>query len=108
MAARLSTRRPVRRNHYAAVVVTSLLVVRGIVLAGAMGIASSAQDAKTEPGQMLVIPVTRIQWFPDRNDKCRTLLFHNDSRRYQDNGTGKCTIPTDMLIRSVSRAAMFA
>jgi hypothetical protein len=108
MARRLSIRRPVRRNRYAAAVVTFLLVSGGIVFAGAMGVASSAQDAKIEPPQKLVIPVTRIQWFPDRNDLCRTLLFHNDSGRYQDNGMGKCTIPSDMLTWTVSRAAMFA
>ena len=108
MARRLSVRRPVRRNRYATVVITFLLVLGGIVFAGAMGVASSAQDAKIEPPQKLVIPVTRIQWFPDRNDLCRTLLFHNDSGRYQDNGMGRCTIPKDMLIWSVSRAAAFA
>ena len=108
MARRLSVRRPVRRNRYTAVVVTFLLVLGGIVFAGAMGLASSAQDAKIEPPQKLVIPVTRIQWFPDRNDLCRTLLFHNDSGRYQDSGMGKCTIPSDMLTWTVSRAAAFA
>jgi len=108
MARRLSIRPPARRNRHAAVVIAFLLVLGGIVFAGAMGLASSSQAAKTELPPKLEIPVTRIQWFPDRNDLCRTLFFHNDSGRYQDSGMGKCTIPRDMIIWTVSRAAAFA
>jgi hypothetical protein len=82
--------------------------VGGIVIAGAMGVASSSRDLRTGPPQKLEIPVARIQGLPDRHDLCRTLSFHNDSGRYQDSGLGKCTIPDDMLIWTVSPTRAFA
>jgi hypothetical protein len=63
---------------------------------------------RTGPPQKLKIPVAKIQGLPDRHDLCRTLSFHNDSGRYQDIGLGKCTIPDDMLIWTVSRTRTFA
>jgi hypothetical protein len=93
--------RPIRRNRYAAVWVAYLLGCGSIVLAGALlgatavRFTSPAAQAAAPPA--LAIPVTRIQLFPDRDDLCRTLFFHNDSGHYQDGGTGRCTIPADML-----------
>jgi hypothetical protein len=92
---------PSRHGRYAALWLAYLLGCGAIVFAGAMlsvtALRISSPDSPIGPPQKLEIPVTRIQLFPDRNDLCRTLLFHNDSGRYQEGGTGKCTIPSDML-----------
>jgi hypothetical protein len=49
------------------------------------------------------IPVAMIQFMPDRNGLCRRLLFHNDSGRYEDGGSGRCggLIPDDKLLTTV-------
>ena len=49
------------------------------------------------------IPVAAIQLSPDRQGLCRHLLFHNDTGRFEDSGTGKCQglIPEHMLIETV-------
>jgi hypothetical protein len=57
----------------------------------------------------LEVPVARIQFIPDRNNLCRALLFHNDSGRYQDAGTGKCLLSADMLVWTIhGRSEAFA
>ena len=73
------------------------------------GLAFSAPDLQTGQPQALEIPVARIQSFPDRNNLCRVLFFHNDSGRYQDGGAGQCTVPNEMLVWTThSRAEAFA
>ncbi len=49
------------------------------------------------------IPVAAIQLSPDRNGLCRHLLFHNDTGRYEEAGTGRChsLIPAHLLIETV-------
>jgi hypothetical protein len=49
------------------------------------------------------IPVAAIQLSPDRKGLCRHLLFHNDTGRFEDGGTGKCQglIPAHLLIETV-------
>jgi hypothetical protein len=99
--ARRQSIRTHRPSRYAALWLAYLLGCGAIVFAGVMlsvtALRVSSQDTPAGPPQKLEIPVTRIQLFPDRNDLCRTLLFHNDSGRYQEGGTGQCTIPRDML-----------
>jgi hypothetical protein len=111
--ARRQSIRSIRRSRHAAVWVVYLLVCGSIVSAGAMlgvtGLRLSSKDPQTAPPPALEIPVTRIQLFPDRDNLCRTLLFHNDSGRYQEGGTGQCTIPKDMLVWTLrSRTEAFA
>jgi hypothetical protein len=102
-----------RRGRYAAVWVAYVLLCGSVVFAGAMlsvrRLASSPVDLQSAQPKAPEIPVARIQFVPDRNDLCRTLLFHNDSGRYQDAGTGKCIFPTDALVWTVrSRAQAFS
>jgi hypothetical protein len=49
------------------------------------------------------IPVAAIQLSPDRNGQCRHLLFHNDTGRFEDGGSGACRglIPEHLLIETV-------
>ena len=105
-----------RRSGYAAFWGAYLLLCCGMVFAGAMlkitGPAVPPGDpqavAKVPPA--IETPVARIQFMPDRNNLCRALMFHNDTGRYQDGGTGECTIPRDMMtVWNVnSRAEAFA
>jgi hypothetical protein len=46
------------------------------------------------------IPVATIQFIPNRDGQCRSLLFHNDDGRFEDGGTGKChgLIPDELLV----------
>jgi hypothetical protein len=102
-----------RRSRYATVWVAYVLICGSIVLTGAMlgvrGLASSPIDLQTAQPKAVEIPVARIQFIPDRNNLCRALLFHNDSGRYQDGGTGKCIFPENMLVWTVrSRAEAFS
>jgi hypothetical protein len=102
-----------RKSGYVAVWVTFLSFWGGIVFAGAIlgvrGFGLPPAEVQTAPPQAPQVPVARIQLIPDSNDLCRALIFHNDSGRYQDGGTGKCTIPRDMLVWTVhSRAEAFA
>jgi hypothetical protein len=102
---------PIRRSRYAAVWLVYLLGCGGIVLAGAMVSTTALRLSwqAPQPGpRPPEIPITRIQLFPDRNDLCRTLLFHNDSGRYQDGGTGRCTIPNDMIALTIRSGEEFA
>ena len=108
MARRLSIRR-LRRSRYTAAWVAYLIVWGSVASAGALVFAFSPRDSKAEPPPALEIPVTRIQLFPDRDNLCPTLFFHNDSGHYQDGGRRQCTIPRDMLIWTVrSRGEAFA
>jgi hypothetical protein len=85
------------------------MVWGSVASVGALVFAFSPRDSKAGPPPALEIPVTRIQLFPDRDDLCPTLFFHNDSGRFQDGGRRKCTIPRDMLIWTVrSRGEVFA
>jgi hypothetical protein len=34
--------------------------------------------------------VAKIQLNPDQRGLCRNLVFHNDSGRFEDSGTGRC------------------
>jgi hypothetical protein len=36
-------------------------------------------------------PVARIELVPDRQGQCRHLLFHNDSGRFEEAGSGRCS-----------------
>jgi hypothetical protein len=36
------------------------------------------------------IPVAKIQLVPDQKGQCRHLVFHNDSGRFEQSGTGRC------------------
>jgi hypothetical protein len=108
MAGRPSIRR-LRRSRYAAAWVAYLTVWGSVASAGVLVFAFSPQDPKAGPPPAFETPVTRIQLFPDRDNLCPTLFFHNDSGHYQDGGRRKCTIPTDMLIWTVrSRTEAFA
>jgi hypothetical protein len=104
-----------RRSGYAAFWGAYLVLCVSIVFAGAMlkfsGLASPAGDLPA--GQMpaaVETPVARIQFLPDRDNLCRALMFHNDTGRYQEGGTGQCTIPRDMATvwNVSSRAEAFA
>jgi hypothetical protein len=104
-----SSIRRLRRNRYAAAWVAHLIVWGSIASAGALVFAFAPQASKTEAPQGPEIPVTRIQLFPDRDNLCPTLFFHNDSGHYQDGGRRQCTIPRDMLMWTVrSRTEAFA
>ena len=35
-------------------------------------------------------PVAKIQFNPDQNGQCRHLVFHNDTGRFEQSGTGRC------------------
>src|ERR1700726_580924 len=90
-----------------------LLLCGSIAFAGATlrvtGLAVPPRDLPRGTPPTLDIPVARIQSLPDRNDMCRTLLFHNDTGRYQEAVPGKCTIPKDMQVWTFpGRAAAFA
>jgi hypothetical protein len=108
-------KRPMRRSGYAAFWGAYLLLCGSMVFAGAM---LKLTGWALPPGELQAVqappvvetPVARIQFIPDRNNLCRALLFHNDSGRYQEGGTGQCTIPRDMMtVWTVnSRAEAFA
>src|SRR5258708_33648098 len=103
----------IRRSRYATVWVAYLLLCGCMVFAGAIlrvpGFAPSPGDLQAGQPPAAEIPVARIQLIPDRNNLCRALLFHNDSGRYQDAGTGKCIFPDSMLVWTVrSRAEAFS
>lgn len=101
--------RRLRRSRYVAAWVAHLIVWGSIVCAAALVFAFSPQTSKAEAPQASEVPVTRIQLFPDRDNLCPTLFFHNDSGHYQDGGRRQCTIPRDMLIWTVrSRTEAFA
>jgi hypothetical protein len=36
------------------------------------------------------IPVAKIQLTPDQKGQCRHLVFHNDTGRFEESGTGRC------------------
>jgi hypothetical protein len=102
-----------RKSRYAAVWMAYLLLCGSTIFAGAMlrvtGFAPSPGDAQPLPRPAHEVPVARIQLIPDNNDRCRALLFHNDSGRYQEGGFGQCTIPRDMMVWTVrGRAEAFA
>ena len=104
-----------RRSGYAVFWGAYLLLCVSMVFAGTM---LKLTGWATPPGEPQVVavrppvetPVARIQFMPDRDNLCRALLFHNDSGRYQEGGTGQCTIPRDMMtVWNVnSRAEAFA
>jgi hypothetical protein len=107
MSRGLSSR--LRRSRYAATWVAHLIVWGSIACTGALLFAFAPQDSKAGAPQAPEIPVTRIQLFPDRDNLCPTLFFHNDSGHYQDGGKRQCTIPRDMLMWTVrSRTEAFA
>jgi hypothetical protein len=90
-----------------------LLLCGSIAFTGATlrvtGFAIAARDLPRGPPPALEIPVARIQSLPDRDDMCRTLLFHNDTGRYQEAVRGKCMIPKDLQVWTFTgRAAAFA
>jgi hypothetical protein len=108
MARSLSIRR-LRRSRYTAAWIAHLIVWGSVASAGALVFAFSPRDSKAGPPPALEIPVTRIQLFPDRDNLCPTLFFHNDSGHYQDGGKRQCTIPRDMLVWTLrSRSEAFA
>jgi hypothetical protein len=49
------------------------------------------------------IPVAAIQLSADRNGLCRQVLFHNDTGRFEDAGSGPCRglIPEHLLVETV-------
>jgi hypothetical protein len=95
-------KRQMRRSGYAAFWGAYLLSCGGMLLVGTMlkisGSAPPPGDLQVAQAPAAVeTPVARIQFMPDRNNLCRALMFHNDSGRYQEGGTGECTIPRDMM-----------
>jgi len=36
-------------------------------------------------------PVAKIELVPDRQGQCRHLLFHNETGRFEEAGTGRCS-----------------
>jgi len=36
-------------------------------------------------------PVAKIEMVPDRDGKCRHLLFHNETGRFEEAGMGRCS-----------------
>jgi hypothetical protein len=93
---------PMRRSTYAVFWGVYLLLCGSLAFAGAV---LKVNVAAAPPGELQAVqappvvetPVARIQFLPDRNNLCRALVFHNDSGRYQEGGTGQCTIPRDMM-----------
>jgi hypothetical protein len=41
--------------------------------------------------QKLRIPVAKIELVPDRKGQCRHIMFHNDSGRFEEGVTGRCS-----------------
>ena len=41
--------------------------------------------------QKLKIPVAKIELVPDRKGECRHIMFHNDSGRFEEGTTGRCS-----------------
>ncbi len=41
--------------------------------------------------EKLKIPVAKIELVPDRKGQCRHILFHNDSGRFEEGVTGRCS-----------------
>jgi hypothetical protein len=86
-----------------------LTLCASVVYAGAVlgDFAFAAREVQMRPAPE--VPVARIQFIPDRNNQCHALVFHNDSGRYQDAGTGKCILSTDMLVWTIhGRGEAFA
>ena len=48
-------------------------------------------------------PVATIQLIPNRDGQCRSLLFHNNTGRFEEGGIGKChgLIPDELLVDTV-------
>ena|SRR5215470_9343880 len=41
--------------------------------------------------QKLTTPVAKIELVPDRKGQCRHIMFHNDSGRFEEGVTGRCS-----------------
>jgi hypothetical protein len=103
----MSRRLPIRILGWSAY----LLVCGSIVVAGSMLKMTDFAFGPRNPPQKGPSPeiiVAKIQLLPDRNDLCQTLLFHNDSGRYQDGGLRQCSIPRDMFVWVRARHEAFA
>jgi len=114
MARRPSTHaQRVRQGRSTAGWLAYLLLCAGILYDGAaLGLQDftfGSRDLPARPAAAPAVPVARIQSIPDRNNQCRALIFHNDSGRYQDAGTGKCILDADTLVWTVrGRSEAFA
>ena len=52
------------------------------------------------------IPVAKIELVPNRKGECRHILFHNDSGRFEEGVTGRCSgLNTDQDGESTARRA---
>jgi hypothetical protein len=53
--------------------------------------------------QVVLLPVARIQLSSNRDGQCRHLIFHNDTGRFEDDGTGRChgLIAEELLVNSI-------
>jgi hypothetical protein len=53
--------------------------------------------------QAVELPVAKIQLTANRAGLCRHLLFHNDTGRFEDDGTGRCRglIAEELLVNSI-------
>lgn len=51
------------------------------------------------------LPVAMIQFVPDRAGQCRHLVFHNDTGRFEEGGTGQCrSLIADALLVDTIRS----
>jgi hypothetical protein len=81
----------------------------GVAMAAvaALTVASFYLPPRALPGsevQFVEFPVAKIQLTANREGMCRHLLFHNDTGRFEDDGTGKChgLIAEELLVNSIS------
>ena len=65
------------------------IAVGGLFLALASLLFSPREFPTGEP-RGAIIPVAKIQLIPDQKGLCRHLVFHNDSGRFEQSGTGRC------------------
>ena len=101
--------RPVRRRSYVAAGLAYAIFCGSVLAIASLGVRIPPQQ--TAETQKTEIPVATIQSFPDVNDMCRILLFHNDTGRYQEGGTAPCQnlISKKVLVWTVTdRAREFA
>ena len=50
----------------------------------------SPREFPTGEPRGAIIPVATIQLTPDVKGNCRHLVFHNDTGRFEESGTGRC------------------
>jgi hypothetical protein len=78
-------------------------IVFTVALVSIVSLYVAPQVAPNPLVQLAEVPVGKIQLTVDRAGLCRHLLFHNDSGRFEEDGTGRChsLISEDLLVNSV-------